>query len=744
MTKKLSKLTLSIAASAMIIATSVADNTIAGDNKISADSSIRLSKSDKESSQTLTVSPQAESIKSNYSYTQYGQFQVDVGTVYEANNVSNTVLLDASMRLLYAGAKMGTYIGVTKGSDLEKLILSEGFALDNGRIKLSAALLKRLTRLDFSEYSKTYDEKLTQRSLGAEYAYLFGENSFLHELKTSVTYFDLDGKDLGRISDIIINNASYYDWTRIYGGYRGGSKLLAEMSAVFRVSDSIKAIVGMGYDKVTYDAMYDEGKESSVKLATKASLEYRMDDYNQVEFYGSNQNTQSLLGGKYTHDFGNAFRGFLSTEKIGREFAPDDTQYKFGLNYTFGADNQHSKLNALFASNDLKDSLSLSELTPISNINSNNFAFSPKKVTKTEHIVRVDKTVLGAGDGITVAVDGTLSNIYFDNGGFTVTSVDAASDSSYLPYLSIVNGKLAIVNISALNAHMASQGLTTGQTKLLNVAVSDNSGGGTSLYAITITKGSVEIMATVQKAYSVTALQKAAFLAGTKTISEINTENGDTTPPVAPGGLLLNGGAPYTISTTVSLDGLISAGDVAGWYVSESATAPSASAGGWVSSAPTSYTLSNGDGEKTVYVFVKDAAGNVQATSVGASITYSANGIVRVGNIVTDLNTNLQWQDDAAAATYTANWTNAGAYCSALTVDGNGGWRVPTLPELQGIVDTSNNPTIKSGFANTATYYWSTYDEAPVAPGNGGLVAFTDGNTYVANKNDLHHIRCVQ
>jgi hypothetical protein len=651
MTQKLSKFTLSIAASAMLIATSVADNTIAGDNKISADRSIRLSKSDKESSQTLTVSPQAESIKTNYSYTQYGQFQVDVGTVYEANNVSNTVLFDASMRLLYAGAKMGTYIGVTKGSDLEKIIVSEGFALDNGRIKLSAALLKRLTRLDFSEYSKTYDEKLTQRSLGAEYAYLFGENSFLHELKTSVTYFDLDGKDLGRISDIIINNASYYDWTRIYGGYRGGSKLLAEMSAVFRVSDSIKATVGMGYDKVTYDAMYDEGKESSVRLATKASLEYRMDDYNLVELYGSNQNTQSLLGGKYTHDFGNAFRGFLSTEKIGREFAPDDTQYKFGLNYTFGADNQHSKLNALFASNDLKDSLSLSELTPIGNINSNNFALSPKKVTKTEHIARVDKTVLGAGDGITVAADGTLSNIYFDNGGFTVTSVDAASDASYLPYLGIVSGKLAIVNILALNAHMASQGLTTGQTKLLNVAVSDTSGGGTSLYAITITKGSVEIMATVQKAYSVTALQKAAFLAGTKTILEINTENGDTTPPAAPTGLSLNSGATYTNSTTVYLDGLTGSGDVAEWYVSESGTAPSASAGGWVSSKPTSYTLSNGDGTKTVYVYVKDAVGNVQSTSVSDTIVLDTFFVLTPGGTT-------GWADDSIQGPYTLGSTS--------------------------------------------------------------------------------------
>jgi hypothetical protein len=46
--------------------------------------------------------------------------------------------------------------------------------------------------------------------------------------------------------------------------------------------------------------------------------------------------------------------------------------------------------------------------------------------------------------------------------------------------------------------------------------------------------------------------------------------------------------------------------------ITESATAPSSSASGWSSSAPTSFTFSS-EGSKTAYAWTKDAAGNVSA-----------------------------------------------------------------------------------------------------------------------------------
>ncbi len=762
-----SKLTISIIASTLLISTHLVSsdtptkspdtNTTAsfGDSKITTSTSgISLIKSDKESSQSLNILPSANGMNSKYSFTQNGYYQIDIGTFYESNKAKNDTVLDASYRVLYAGASMGTYIGVTKGSNLEKFILSQGFALEGGRFKLSAALLQRLTELDFSEYSKTYKEKLSQKSLGAEYSKVMSDK-LLNEIKTSITYYSLDGKQLGTISDVIIDNATLYDWTRVSGGYRGGKKILAEVGAVFRLNDSIRATLTAGVDRLTYEAMYDVSSQSSTKLAGSASILYRINDYHQIEASANSQNSMRNIGAKYSHDFGNAFGGYISLMKLYRQYAPDDTQYRFGLNYTFGGDdNRHTRLAPLFASVAPKATMSLAELTPIASINSDNFAISPKKTIYSEHMARVNKTVLGAGDGITVASDGTLSNIYFDNGGFTVTSVDNANDSTYLPYLGIVGGKLAVINISALNTHMASQGLTTGQTKTLNVSVSDSSGTGISLYSITITKGSVQIGASVQKAYNATTVQRAAFLAGTMTIAQVNSANGSSNhAPTA---------SDFTYSTAVAHSAqtfswltLSSAADSDGDTMSATVQTQGSKGTAVVSSNNITYTpTANKSGSDTVVVRISDGNGGTK------DITVTLNSIdttiaVKTGNIVTDYATGLQWMDAAytsgEAAAYSANteagyvksWGNAGSYCSALTLDGVSGWRLPALTELEGIVDTGNSPTIKSGFANTASgAYWSSteYDSSYA-----WVVGFYDGGSYWGGyKSGSNYIRCVK
>ncbi|WP_168062825.1 Ig-like domain-containing protein [Candidatus Manganitrophus noduliformans] len=91
----------------------------------------------------------------------------------------------------------------------------------------------------------------------------------------------------------------------------------------------------------------------------------------------------------------------------------------------------------------------------------------------------------------------------------------------------------------------------------------------------------------------------------------------------------INVGLEFTSSTAVNLS--ISATDnigVTGYYASESATAPSPTAAGWTAVGPTtsfpsttvSFTLSGGDGAKTVHVWFKDAAGNI-SLAVSDSLT---------------------------------------------------------------------------------------------------------------------------
>jgi hypothetical protein len=61
--------------------------------------------------------------------------------------------------------------------------------------------------------------------------------------------------------------------------------------------------------------------------------------------------------------------------------------------------------------------------------------------------------------------------------------------------------------------------------------------------------------------------------------------------------------------------------DVKAWLLSEhQSTQPAEDDAAWSTTEPTNFTLSDGDGEKTVYVWVKDNAGNVNAGPVSATI----------------------------------------------------------------------------------------------------------------------------
>jgi hypothetical protein len=105
---------------------------------------------------------------------------------------------------------------------------------------------------------------------------------------------------------------------------------------------------------------------------------------------------------------------------------------------------------------------------------------------------------------------------------------------------------------------------------------------------------------------------------GTDTITVTN----NNIPPN--GSITINNDDSYTNSTAVTLT--LSATDnigLAGYYLSTSSNVPLASDSGWVTiSAYTTsfndtlpYTLSSGDGSKTVYVWYKDGIGNVSDTA---------------------------------------------------------------------------------------------------------------------------------
>jgi len=116
---------------------------------------------------------------------------------------------------------------------------------------------------------------------------------------------------------------------------------------------------------------------------------------------------------------------------------------------------------------------------------------------------------------------------------------------------------------------------------------------------------------------------------------------------------------------------------------------------------------------------------------------------VVAGGNVRDTQTRLEWQqtfDPGMRA-----WADAQAYCGSLELVG-GGWRLPSMKELQSLVDdTRASPSIDdTAFPGTPSDpLWSA---TPVlaTPGSAWRVSFEHGYTYDAVATYQYHARCVR
>lgn len=114
--------------------------------------------------------------------------------------------------------------------------------------------------------------------------------------------------------------------------------------------------------------------------------------------------------------------------------------------------------------------------------------------------------------------------------------------------------------------------------------------------------------------------------------------------------------------------------------------------------------------------------------------------------------TGLMWQDNQAAATVQKDWYGAKSYCQNLRLADYHDWYLPTIAELETIIDTSKaNPAIKSGFKNIASYpYWSApypyWSSSPSASysGDAWCVLFADGSSSRGDLHDNYFVRCVR
>ncbi len=107
-------------------------------------------------------------------------------------------------------------------------------------------------------------------------------------------------------------------------------------------------------------------------------------------------------------------------------------------------------------------------------------------------------------------------------------------------------------------------------------------------------------------------------------IKEDEQRHLDTVPPVITEFALTSENPATSRNITFTLAGSDDVSGVAGWLVNETGAAPDATAGSWLTELPSAYQLSDGDGDKTVYAWAKDGAGNVSEPASFTLVLYTA------------------------------------------------------------------------------------------------------------------------
>ena len=144
--------------------------------------------------------------------------------------------------------------------------------------------------------------------------------------------------------------------------------------------------------------------------------------------------------------------------------------------------------------------------------------------------------------------------------------------------------------------------------------------------------------------------------------------------------------------------------------------------------------------------------GRRAAMGLVVAMVTAANAAAPVGrytvstDTVLDTKTNRTWQRVVPTATYT--WANATTYCQALSLGGMTGWRLPTLKELQSLVDIRMfKPSIDAAAfpATPANYFWSSSPYAYL-PSYAWVVDFSYGTTTTLTNSttNTNQVRCVR
>lgn len=125
-------------------------------------------------------------------------------------------------------------------------------------------------------------------------------------------------------------------------------------------------------------------------------------------------------------------------------------------------------------------------------------------------------------------------------------------------------------------------------------------------------------------------------------------------------------------------------------------------------------------------------------------VAQSFSGFTQGINRVVDEKNKLMWQDNADVMEYFETYISSEVYCDVLVLSGYTNWRVPTISELQSIVDLERKNALVQEFDFVRPTLYRTQSLFKDDTDLIWVVDFATGKTDTVNKKEKHLIRCVR